>query len=271
MWHWWYFNFPGKVQFGVKEKRFGIRVFCVHGGSNREEITRFAVKRLNVPLLATVTVMPHTTFPLALLTHSHMTWWYHNIWWFLILSTLFELHSIIVLFPHFFHFPKFHLIAGRESSPLIHTVHCSGDPWILITLTIFDRLELPWKANEMCIRIFLSSTEHKKNTWNKKSKEYVWPPMELGQTDRMVLPCAPSVLPIFAQLCPSLPIGAQLDFAHRGPATHQSVHSTSALYCTVWDGVRLCAGIAPNLPCLWCSTTRNTYPEICGYHYSPML
>ena len=122
MWHWWYFNFPGKVQFGVKEKRFGIRVFCVHGGSNREEITRFAVKRLNVPLLATVTVMPHTTFPLALLTHSHMTWWYHIIWWFLILSTLFELHSIIVvLFPHFFHFPKFHLIAGRESSPLSHT------------------------------------------------------------------------------------------------------------------------------------------------------
>ena len=86
MWHWWYFNFPGKVQFGVKEKRFGIRVFCVHGGSNREEITRFAVKRLNVPLLATVTVMPHTTtsFPLALHSHSHMTrWWYLIIiiWW----------------------------------------------------------------------------------------------------------------------------------------------------------------------------------------------
>ena len=40
----------------------------LHGGSNIEEITRFAVKRVNVPLLATVTVMPHTTrFQLYLL------------------------------------------------------------------------------------------------------------------------------------------------------------------------------------------------------------
>ena len=42
----------------------------LHGRGNRGEITRFVVKRLNVLLPATVTVMPHTTRS-SLLIHSH--------------------------------------------------------------------------------------------------------------------------------------------------------------------------------------------------------
>ena len=54
--------------FWVKEKHFWMGV--LHGRSNREEITGFAVKRLNVPLLATVTVMPHTTTRASLSTYT---------------------------------------------------------------------------------------------------------------------------------------------------------------------------------------------------------
>ena len=57
----------------MKEKHFWMGV--LHGGSNREEITGFAVKRLNVPLLATVTVMPHTTTSVSLYLHTHTTRW----------------------------------------------------------------------------------------------------------------------------------------------------------------------------------------------------
>ena len=59
--------------FWVKEKHFWMGV--LHGRSNREEITGFAVKRLNVPLLATVTVMPHTTTRASLYLHTHTTRW----------------------------------------------------------------------------------------------------------------------------------------------------------------------------------------------------
>ena len=61
----WHFNVS---LFWVKEKHFWMVV--LHGGSNREEITGFAVKRLNVPLLATVTVMPHTTTRASLSTYT---------------------------------------------------------------------------------------------------------------------------------------------------------------------------------------------------------
>ena len=51
-----------------RKKHFAMGV--LHGRGNRGEITRFVVKRLNVLLPATVTVMPHTTRS-SLLIHSH--------------------------------------------------------------------------------------------------------------------------------------------------------------------------------------------------------
>ena len=95
----WNFNFSNQGQFGLKEKRFAMGV--LHGGSNIEEITRFALKRVNVPLLATVTVMPHTTrFQLYLHTH---TWHRADTLYIMIyqdtshLSSLCELHSALAI------------------------------------------------------------------------------------------------------------------------------------------------------------------------------
>ena len=208
MWHWWYFNFPGKVQFGVKEKRFGIRVFCVHGGSNREEITRFAVKRLNVPLLATVTVMPHTTFPLALLTHSHMTWWYHNIWWFLILSTLFELHSIIVLFPHFFISPSF--ILSQEGSPVHWATQCTAVVILGFWSHSPSSTDLNCHERQMkCVSEYFCLAQNiRKIPGIRKARSMCDLPWSLvrqtGWSCRAHPVCSPP-LPSYAHLCPSGP------------------------------------------------------------------
>ena len=120
-------TFQVAEQFWVKEKHFAMGV--LHGtGSNREEITRFAVKRLNVPLLATVTVMPHThtvypRFPVSTCNHTHT--WHDD----MMISHLFTITNplscpaffrasfIFVFLPKIFglkHFPKFYLIGGRE-------------------------------------------------------------------------------------------------------------------------------------------------------------
>ena len=56
-----------------ERKTFWNGRFACMAVAIEREITRFAVKRLNVPLLATVTVMP-TPVPAPLSTlHSHMT------------------------------------------------------------------------------------------------------------------------------------------------------------------------------------------------------
>ena len=98
----------------------------LHGRGNRGEITRFVVKRLNVLLPATVTVMPHTTRS-SLLIHSHdmvindmmihhLITNHHEV-------LVFRLPSFILLtiLSHL-NFPKFHLITGRASSPLNRTL-----------------------------------------------------------------------------------------------------------------------------------------------------
>ena len=161
-------TFQVAEHFGVKEICFAMGV--LHGtGSNREEITRFAVKRLNVPLLATVTVMPHThtvypRFPVSTCNHTH-TW--HNdmmISHLFTITNLLELHSILCFLFTIFglkHFPKFYLIGGREFRRLhqavlifINLLHI----WQTGNVFLLTNVEHPRKANEMYGRIFLSKS-----------------------------------------------------------------------------------------------------------------
>ena len=168
-------TFQVAEHFGVKEICFAMGV--LHGaGSNREEITRFAVKRLNVPLLATVTVMPHThtqstrvslSILVTTLIHDTMTWW------FLIClqSQIFCCVQLFQSFIQFFvflptifglkHFPKFYLIGGREFRRLhqavlifISLLHI----WQTGNVFLLTNVKHPRKANEMYGRIFLSKS-----------------------------------------------------------------------------------------------------------------